>query len=142
MTQNNVEQTRTIYADFARGDIDAVLAAYHDDVEWGGAGDLVDIGGSHRGTQAVLANVLSQIPERYDEFRIDTDQFLDVGDRVVVLGQWHIRAKGAESSFHGPHAAVYSFEGGRVTSVQFFADTAAWLRAAAPSPQPKASVGA
>ena len=87
---NNVELVQQGYQHFAEGNVEAVLALFHPEIEYHEckgfpfiAGDGVFIG-----PEAVVQNVLAQIPEHYESFDVDVQELFGSGDKVVVVGYY------------------------------------------------------
>jgi ketosteroid isomerase-like protein len=67
--------------------------------------------------------------EVWDEFRMEPDDVLDGGDRVVAVGRWVGKGSGIE--VHRPVADVFTLPDGRVVRAEFgFTDRAEALEAA------------
>ncbi len=50
--------------------------------------------GTFRAAESVANDVVSTVPENFDEFQAEPDTFIDAGDQVVVTGRFRGRAKG------------------------------------------------
>jgi uncharacterized protein len=126
---SHVEAVRRSYEAFARGDLDAVVADMHDDIEWQQAQGLPH-GGAYRGLDQVRAAIFDPLDEEWwDEFAADPDEFLDAGAEVVVLGRYRGRAKGSGAELDVPFVHVWSFRGGKAWRFRQFLDTDGWNRA-------------
>ena len=70
---SNVELVRQAYHDFAAGNIEAVMAIMHPEIEWRQSKGLPFIAGDgvFVGPQAVVENVFAPIPDHYEGFHID-----------------------------------------------------------------------
>ena len=89
----SVDVVRRSYEAFARGDLDAVLADMHPEIEWHQAQGLPH-GGLYRGLDEVRANVFDPLDrDWWSEFSADPEEFLDAGGEVVVLGRYRGVAK-------------------------------------------------
>jgi ketosteroid isomerase-like protein len=93
MSQANVEVVRTSIAAFNAGDIDGALVNVHPDVEWLTNPAAPDMGlfQGHSGLRT-LAGMLEQV---LGEVRMETDEFIDAGDHVVVLGRLYVMGAGS-----------------------------------------------
>jgi uncharacterized protein len=117
------------YEAFARGDMDAVLADMHPDIEWHQAQGLAH-GGTYRGIDEVRREVFDPLDrDWWDEFVVTPEQFLDAGADVVVLGRYRGVARGTAKSLDVPFVHVWTFEDGLVTRFRQFLDTAGWVEA-------------
>lgn len=125
----NVDTLKSAYDAFNNGDMDGVLAAWHDDIRWEGSNDeRLPGGGTHEGKDAV-ANALGQINEAVDGFNAPADEFIESGDTVVVLGHAEGTGKETGESFKVPYVHVWRMEGGKAKRVQLLTDTAVTARA-------------
>src|SRR3990170_6762469 len=88
-----LEAARSSYEAFGRGDLDAVVADMHPEIEWHQAQGLPH-GGLYRGLAEVRRAIFDPLAESWwDEFHADPDEFLEAGEHVVVLGRYTGRAK-------------------------------------------------
>jgi ketosteroid isomerase-like protein len=132
VSQENVE--------IVRRTVEAILQG-----EWEQAGQLLDpdaeghgtVGGLSEGT--VLRGVTQfrqsfeqEDAEAWDERRLDAEEFIDAGDRVVVLGREFRRGKGSGIELEVDTAIVFEVRDGRVIRIQGYMDRdealeAVWL---------------
>ena len=95
MSQENVEIARLAYAAFNRHDFDAALEALDPNVEWHQITQFPDRA-VYRGREDMRDRFWNQqLVEQFGDFRIDVEEFVDVGDHVVMIG--HIVAHGSSS---------------------------------------------
>lgn len=128
----NLDTVKRSYAAFDRGDMDAVLEAMTDDIEWQQAQGLPH-GGTYRGVAEVRANVFDPLDrDWWSSFAAVPTEFLDAGDEVVVLGRYQGVAKGTEKRLDVPFVHVWSLRDGRAWRFRQFLDTAGWVEALAP----------
>ena len=129
MSAENVAVVRSIYDNFAKGDIPSVLAALHPDVEWVEAGqDYLPHHGTHRGPAAVAEKVFGMVMAHFDEFAVVPEAFHDAGDVVTVEG----RAVGKTKSgrvLDAPAAWVWTVRGGKCVRNMNYHDTDAFREA-------------
>jgi len=128
MSQENISTIRDGYESFARGDFgslpfDAQIEWIEPDVEgiWGH--------GTHRGRDSVIKEIFGPLGEHFDDFRVQCDQFLDVGEQVIVTGRFLGRGKETGNELNAPFAHFWTLRGGKVTKFQNYTDTANWLQA-------------
>ncbi len=67
--------------------------------------------------------------ERFDDFRMQCDQYLDAGEHVVVTGRFLGRGKETGNELNAPFAHIWTMRNGKVTQFRNYTDTANWLRA-------------
>lgn len=118
----NKEIIETIYANFARGDVPAVLGAMADDIEWVEAYGF-PLAGTYVGPQNVLEGVFMRLGEIGDEYSVAPDQFVAEGDTVVTLGNytWKHNSSGEPASVKMAH--VWTIGDGKVIAFQQHVDT-------------------
>jgi uncharacterized protein len=125
----SVEATRRSYEAFERGDMDAVLADMHPEIEWHQAQGLPH-GGFYRGRAEVRRAIFDPLEDEWwDEFSALPDEFLDAGTEVVVLGRYRGRAKGTGKRLDVPFVHVWTWRDGTAVRFRQFLDTAGWVEA-------------
>lgn len=119
----NVETLRSGYEAFSRGDMNAVMEVWTDDIQWEGPNaEQLPGSGTHRGKEAV-ASMLGEIPQSWDVFQATPDEFVESGDTVVVLGHTEAKAKGSGEEIKVPFVHVWRMSGGKGQRVQALTDT-------------------
>ena len=125
MAEDNVGVVRRSYDAFSRGDFPAVLEMMDPEIEWVDQ-DSLPWGGAYRGHEA-FGQHMQRFGANFEEFRIEPRDFLDAGDRVVVLGRFAGRAAGGE--FDVGLAHVWTLRDGKAVRVESYLDTAKVLEA-------------
>lgn len=129
----NVQIIQRGYEAFGRGDLNALLDTFDEQVEWvTPGGPELATSGRRRGRQAV-AEFFGAVNDLVEIQRFEPRTFVADGDRVVVLGgeTARVRATGKVLEVEWVHA--FTFRNGRVIAFQEYFDTApvvAELRAA------------
>jgi len=123
---NNIELLRQGYQDFAAGNVEAVLAVFHPDIEWHECTGFpfVTGDGCFIGPDAVVNNVFAQIPEHYDGFNIDIQELLESGDKVVMVGYYKGIWKATGKAFKANATHVWTVTDGKITRFFQAVDTA------------------
>ena len=120
------------YEAFARGDMDAVLADMHVDVEWHQAQGLAH-GGVYHGIYEVRHSVFDPLDrDWWDEFVVTPEEYIDAGSDVVVLGRYRGNARESGKRLDVPFVHVWTFDDGLVVRFRQFLDTAGWVEALRP----------
>jgi hypothetical protein len=96
MSKEDVQTVTGAYDAFNSGDIDSVLAALDDNVEWYEPGGGNAPSGTFKGHQSVASDVFASVAANFDEFRAEPDQFIDAGEYVVAVGRFRGRSKGGK----------------------------------------------
>ena len=122
----NTKVVQDAYAAFGRGDIQALLTNFADDIVWiavYGTGSHVPTSGERRG-KAAVAEFFKQVAENVHFSRFEPKEFIATGDKVVALGHYTATTpikKGFDSDF----AMVFTLRNGTVTHFQEFCNSAA-----------------
>lgn len=107
MDQNNIGTTRAAYDSFAKGDYSRL--PFDPEIEWM-EGDVEGLWarGTHHGLGAVIEEVFEPTIDMISDFRLQCDEFLDAGDRVIVTGRFLGRGKETGNELNAPFACVDS----------------------------------
>jgi ketosteroid isomerase-like protein len=125
MSEQDVETVRGAYDAFNSGNPQGVLDTLVEDVEWVEPGGGNAPSGTFNSPQSVGDDVFSAIPQYFDEFTADPDNFDDQGDRVVVTGRFDGKAKsGADLDAAFEH--VFEMRDGKVARFENKPDQEAW----------------
>ena len=124
MSRENVELVREVYRAWAAGDFSA--GAFAPDFEWGQLPDAVEPG-PRRGPE--VGDALRRLFEAYKDFRVEAEEFLDTGDRVVVIG--YVRGTGRKSGMELDQrfAFVWRVRDAMLTGFQVYRERAEALKA-------------
>jgi ketosteroid isomerase-like protein len=126
MSAANVELVRSIYENFGRGDVPAVLGALDPNVEWvENDQPFLPWHGTHRSPAAVAQHVFGGVQEHFDEFAVVPVMFHDAGDIVVVEGRAKGRTKQGRT-VDAPACWVWTVRNGKATRNVNYHDTDAW----------------
>jgi ketosteroid isomerase-like protein len=69
---------------------------------------------TYAGIEGIRA-MLAERDEVWGEFRVEPDEFVDAGDRVVAIGRLVGKGRGSGVEVNQPIADVFTLHGGRVT---------------------------
>ena len=128
MSQQDVETVRSGYDAFNRKDIPAALAMQDPQIEWIEAGGGRAPAGTFRGSQSVATEVFAKVPQTFDDFRAEPEQFIDAGEHVVVVGRFRGKAKSG-STLDAPFVHVYQMRNGKGVRFQNYVDATSWANA-------------
>ena len=120
----------------ARGDVPGMLAFLDPQVEWR-APESLPWGGTFHG-HAGVREFLAKVFEQPAEFRRELGEYLDVGDRVVVLLRQMGRPKGGNTEYDVPEVHVWTVRNGKIVDFEGYFDTATVLRTLQLSPRAEA----
>jgi ketosteroid isomerase-like protein len=97
MSEENVAIVRGAYESFNSGDIPGVLGVLDENIEWIEPGGGNAPSGTFTGPDAVQKNIFGSVPQTFDEFSVEPEDFKDEGDTVIVTGRFKGKNKsGAE----------------------------------------------
>jgi ketosteroid isomerase-like protein len=119
---SNTDILRQAYAAFASGDVPAVLASFHDEIEWTQpAGHIY--AGTFTGPDAVVQNVLLPLGTEWNSFLVEPDTFIGEGDQVAALGWLSGQYKATGLSFRARFVHWWTMADGRATRFEAIEDT-------------------
>ena len=119
----SAEIAKRAYEAFARGDIEAVLASFAEDVDFYEAESL-PWGGLHRGRDEVARNVFAVVVETFDDYATTPERYIESGDTVVVLGRYSGVGRESGKPLDAAFAHVWNLRAGRLKEFNHYADTA------------------
>jgi ketosteroid isomerase-like protein len=117
---SNVQRVRQALLAMERGDVDAVVAQAHPDIEFVNPPYAIEPGTRHgvEGFKTGLGNML----EAFEELRFDSQRVIDLGDRVVAVGRWTGRGRGSSYKFDPqPYAFLVTLHEGQIIRYEWFA---------------------
>ena len=123
---NNVELVKQGYQNFAEGNVEAVLAVFHPEIEWNECKGFPFISGDGLfiGPDAIAQNVFAQIPENYEGFNIDIQELFGSGDKVVMVGHYKGVWKATGKEFKANATHVWTVKDEKATHIFQAVDTA------------------
>jgi ketosteroid isomerase-like protein len=127
MTQqtSNTEVVQNAYAAFARGDMQALLGCFADDILWNavyGTGPHVPTSGVRQG-KAAVAEFFKQVAANVNFSAFEPQEFVAAGDKVVALGHYTATTP-IGKSFDADFAMVFTLRHGKIARFQEFSDSA------------------
>jgi len=129
MSQENVEIVRRIYDGWSHGDFRVGADLLAGDFEWQQPAEAVEPG-SHRG--AAIGGALQKMFEVYGNYRIEPEEYLDAGDKVVVVARSRGTARGSGMELDQRFAHVWTVRGGKLARIEVYTDRREALEAAGP----------
>ncbi|HEV2980455.1 MAG TPA: nuclear transport factor 2 family protein [Solirubrobacteraceae bacterium] len=127
MSEHNVALVQELYDGWARGDFRAGAELLAPDFEWLQLAGPVEPG-SHRGPQAVDA--LRRIFEMWADFSVRAEEFIDAGEKVVVVARTRGTARDSGTGLDQVFAYVWTVRDGRLARNEVFVSREVALRAA------------
>jgi ketosteroid isomerase-like protein len=130
MSEENVEVVRSILRAFAEGNRDKVLALVDPEVVIDATRQVLNPA-TYVGIEGAR-QMFAAMDEAWEEVRLDEQEFIDGGDRVVVMSRMIGKGKGSGVEVARPvNGQVWTIRDGRVTRLEFgFTDRNEALEAA------------
>jgi ketosteroid isomerase-like protein len=126
MSAENVAVVRSVYENFAKRDIPAVLAALDPEIDWiENDQAYLPHRGTHRGPGAVAEKVFGSVVANFDEFAVVPEKFHDAGEVVVVEGRATGKTKRG-GLLDAPATWVWTVRNGKAVRNVNYHDTDAW----------------
>ena len=124
MSQENVEIVRRWIDFYNQRDTDGLIQLTSPDYEMKSVFAGVESGGIFRGYAGFPFEYFSTIDDAYEEFKLDAEDFIDVGAAVLMVANiaWRGRESGAEG--RSPLYAVFWLRAGKVFREESFSDRA------------------
>ena len=120
MATGNADLIRPIYEEWGRGNWRSYFDVYAPEMEWGWSSEFLGLGGVCRDDRDPNPRLRTWL-KGWDYWRAEADEFLEVGDYVVVLTTYHGRGResGVEIEQLGAH--VFKLRDGKVVRLEIFA---------------------
>ncbi len=118
----NVDLVKKFYSSFKAKDKQTYLQLCDDVIEW----TITDNKSSHTtylGKTAVFEKYFRSLFSNFTEFHAMPEEFLDVGDVVVVLGKYQIVTKKVKETVLVPFVHVYTIRNEKIRKFIRYTDT-------------------
>ena len=117
----NIDLIKKFYNSFKAHD-GKYLQMCTDDIEWIIMKSAPN-GGTHIGKKAIFEEYFPDLFSKFIEFHAIPDEFLDAGDKVVVLGKYQMTSKKLKKKFESSFSHVYTIKNGKIAKFVQYADT-------------------
>jgi uncharacterized protein len=128
MSQENVERVRRAY-EFVNREHAPDLDLLHPDIQWHTRADLPD-SATYRGHDAVAALMAEWFGGAFDDLRVDVEELIDAGDRVVAVLRLHARIRGSTQEVDMSEAHVLTMRDGKAAELHEYQTREEALKAA------------
>jgi ketosteroid isomerase-like protein len=129
MSQENVETVRRASELLERRDWDGMTDLFDPNIELHGTVGGLEEGKILRGLSQIIGAFDTENDEVWDEHRIEPQEFIDAGDRVVVLQREYQRSKSGVELVVDT-ASIVDVRAGRLVRIQGYMKPAEALEAA------------
>lgn len=123
---SNLDLLKKGYSDFAAGNINAVVENWLPDIVWVECIGFPHIHGDATfvGPQAIIEGIFAILPEHFEDFNIEIDDFVDGGDKIVMVGYYTGTWKATGKKFKANATHTWTFKDGKVAHYIQAVDTA------------------
>jgi ketosteroid isomerase-like protein len=124
VSAENVEVAKLVIDAFNRRDRqgpDPYDAFYTPDFEWSPSLPQALERGSYQGREGVHTH-LAEVRDTWTNYRVHADEFLDLGDRVLMLGRQEARGRGSGVPVDAPFAMICDFRGDKISRIRSYND--------------------
>jgi ketosteroid isomerase-like protein len=121
MAPANVDLIRPIYEEFSRGNFRLSFDVYHPHMEWGWSDEFPGLAGVYEDRRDPNPRLRSWL-SAWEDWRVEVDDYLEIGDYVVVLASYRGRGKGSGVEIRQLGAHVFRLRDGKVVRLEIFAD--------------------
>jgi ketosteroid isomerase-like protein len=120
----NSDIVRRGYEAFGRGDLDTLLSLFDENIDWMTPGPPeLPTAGRRRGRQEV-AGFFKALGDSFEVQRFEPKEYIEQGDRVVVLGEEIISVKGTTGQrLELMWAHVFELRDGKIVRFREYGDT-------------------
>ena len=122
MSNNHLEILKSGYGAFAEGDIPTVLSLFDSKIEWTEA-EGFPYGGTYNGPEEVAAQVFTKLGTEWDGYSAVPSEFIDAGEKIVVLGKYSGTYKATGKNFEADFAHVWTMRNGKAVRFVQYTDT-------------------
>ena len=123
MSQEDVEIVRRIYRALEQGDFSANADSFAPDVRsariMGPDSDGAGLSGEWQGRDGLVENLRLWL-EAWDDLRVQPEEFIEAGDKVVVFTRQTGTAKASGIPLDREFADVWELEDGTVVELRFY----------------------
>ena len=125
----NIDIVRQIYRDFLTGDINAVLDALAEDVDWSGRVNwpggpcVLPYEGKRRGRNAVAECFESLLNTVQYEGAAAATRYITTGNHVLAIGQDIRRIRATGELTENRWTMCWTLDGGKVIRIRIYQDT-------------------
>jgi len=124
-SQENIDRVKSFYRAVQSRDFTAAGNLLDANVEWiEPKAEGLWFGGTHRGAKTVLQEVIQPAFDRISEFRVEANQYFDVGEYVLVLARFSGRVKETGKQLNANTAHVCTLRNGKIARFYAYHDVA------------------
>lgn len=126
----NLDLLKNIYQLFAEGDMEGVLALWDENIVWNECKGFPFVHGDgiYNGHKDIVEGVLAFIPEYYNDFSIEISDYVDGGERIVMVGYYTGVWKPTRKRFKANATHTWTFKNEKAVAFFQAVDSAAIIK--------------
>jgi ketosteroid isomerase-like protein len=126
--QEDVQRLRDAYRAFNEGGVEAFLERLAPEFQVRDRESSPDRGETRHGKEGIR-ELFASYMEAFDALRLEPEEFIDVGDQIVVSLRQRVRGKGSGAEVMGRIAHVWTVSGAEILRLRIFGDKGSALEA-------------
>ena len=128
MAREDVQTMQKAYDAFNRADIPAVMEAMHSEIRWTEPGGGRAPAGTFNGPDSVANDVFAPVPENFEQFSADAEEWIDAANYLAVVGHFRGSAKSG-AAVDVPFVHLWTMRDGKAASFENVVDRDLWTQA-------------
>jgi ketosteroid isomerase-like protein len=121
MSESDLDLLRRGYEAFNRRDVEGLLTFFDPDATWIPSPSAWGAGRTYHGHEGV-ARLLEELERDWQEFQSIPEEFRQVGDLILVLGQVRATPKNGGREIRSPTAWIWEMRNGKALRLQAYTD--------------------
>jgi ketosteroid isomerase-like protein len=119
--QADLENLRALYAEYARGDLRRT-DLFDPEIVYSGVGAWPEAPGEVKGLEAFSDAMRDWLAAWERPLKVEAEEFIQSGDRILVLIRWRGRGKGSGVEMEAEGAHLWTFRDGLATRFDVYRD--------------------
>jgi uncharacterized protein len=120
LTPSNTDLIRPIFEEWGRGNWRPRFDVYDQALEWGWSDEFPGLAGVYVDARDPNPRLRSWL-SHWEHWRAVAEEFVEIGDYVVVLATYHGKGKGSGVEINQEGAHVFKLREGKVVRLEIFA---------------------
>jgi ketosteroid isomerase-like protein len=119
---SNLEIIQAHYDASSVGNLEGMVKDFSPNMSWTEAAGF-PLAGTYVGTQAIIEGVFARIQSEFDGFRVEVDELLDAGSRIVCIGYYSASHHTTGKSFRARFVHIWTVENSQITEFEQVVDS-------------------
>jgi ketosteroid isomerase-like protein len=120
MARSNADLIRPIYEDWGRGNWHRAFEVYDPHMEWGWSSEFPDLAGVYEDPRDPNPRLRAWL-SGWEKWRAEAEEFVEMGDYVIVLARYHGVGRGSGIEIEQEGAHVFKLRDDKVVRLEIFA---------------------